>query len=191
MSPNRIDTLAKPAMLLVAGRAAGLVASFSIGIILARYFAPATFGTYKQFFLVYGTLYGLAQLGMAESLYYFVPRNAERTGRYVCNALVTLAGAGILCTAGLWFWRSEIAARLTNAELADYMVLLGLFLTFMLMSTVLEIVMVSRKRHFTAALTYALSDVGRTLLFVLRRCSSAAFAPCSSAASSSPGFGWR
>ena len=41
---------------------------------LARIFAPAAFGTYKQFFLLYGTLYGLAQLGMAESLYYFVPR---------------------------------------------------------------------------------------------------------------------
>jgi O-antigen/teichoic acid export membrane protein len=154
-------------MLLVAGRAIGLVASFSIGILLARMFSPATFGTYKQFFLVYATLYGLAQLGMAESLYYFVPRHAARTGRYVCNALVTLAGAGVLCLAGLWMARTEIAARLTNPELADYMVLLGLFLTFMLMSTVLEIVMVSRKQHFTAALTYAFSDVGRTLLFIV------------------------
>ena len=61
---------------------------------LARIFAPAAFGTYKQFFLLYGTLYGLAQLGMAESLYYFVPRNTARTPRYVCNALITLAVAG-------------------------------------------------------------------------------------------------
>jgi len=168
MSPKiRVDTLAKPAMLLVAGRAIGLVASFAIGIILARMFAPATFGTYKQFFLVYGTLYGLAQLGMAESLYYFVPRNAARTGRYVCNALIMLAGAGVACTIGLWLARTQIATRLSNPELADYMVLLGLFLTFMLMSTVLEIIMVSRKRHFLAAFTYALSDIGRTLLFII------------------------
>jgi O-antigen/teichoic acid export membrane protein len=168
MSPKiRVDTLAKPAMLLVAGRAVGLVASFAIGIILARIFAPAVFGTYKQFFLIYATLYGLAQLGMAESLYYFVPKNAERTGRYVCNALIMLGGAGLACTAALWAMRSQIAARLTNPDLAGYMVLLGLFLTFMLMSTVLEIVMVSRKRHFIAAFTYAISDIGRTLLFVI------------------------
>ncbi len=129
-------------------------------------FAPAVFGTYKQFFLLYGTLYGLAQLGMAESLYYFVPRNAARMPRYVCNALITLAAAGLACLGGLYAWRTQIAARLSNAALADYMVLAGLFLTFMLMSTVLEIVMVSRKKHVMAAVTYACSDIVRTLFFV-------------------------
>ena len=156
----------RPAALLVTGRVIGLVASFAIGIVLARIFAPASFGTYKQFFLVYGTLYGLAQLGMAESLYYFVPRSAARTGRYACNALVTLAVAGAGCLALLYAWRTQIAERLTNVGLADYMGLVGLFLTFMLMSTVLEIVMVSRKRHLMAAITYACSDIVRTLFFI-------------------------
>jgi O-antigen/teichoic acid export membrane protein len=104
---------------------------------------------------------------MAESLYYFVPRNAARTPRYVCNALITLAAAGLICLAALYVWRSQIAARLTNAALADYMVLAGLFLTFMLMSTVLEIVMVSRKKHLMAAVTYAGSDIVRTLFFIV------------------------
>jgi O-antigen/teichoic acid export membrane protein len=157
----------RPATLLVTGRVIGLVASFAIGMVLVRIFEPATFGTYKQFFLVYGTLYGLAQLGMAESLYYFVPRNAARTGRYVCNALITLAVAGVGCLALLYAWRTQIAVRLTNAGLADYMVLIGLFLTFMLMSTVLEIVMVSRKKHLMAAVTYAGSDIVRTLFFIV------------------------
>src|SRR5882762_3073530 len=92
----------RPAALLVTGRVVGLVASFAIGIVLARIFAPAAFGTYKQFFLLYGTLYGLAQLGMAESLYYFVPRNTARMPRYVCNALITLAAAGLACLGGLY-----------------------------------------------------------------------------------------
>src|SRR4029079_6465203 len=121
--------ITRPAALLVTGRVVGLVASFAIGILLARIFAPATFGTYKQFFLLYGTLFGLAQLGMAESLYYFVPRNAARTPRYVGNALLTLAAVGLLCMAGLHAWRFQIAARLSNAPLADYMMLAGLFLT--------------------------------------------------------------
>ena len=67
------------------GRSVGLVASFAIGIVLARMFDPAVFGTYKQFFLIYATLYGVAQLGMAESLYYFVPRKPEHTGRYAAQ----------------------------------------------------------------------------------------------------------
>ena len=164
---GQAQDITRPAALLVTGRVVGLVASFAIGIVLARFFAPAAFGTYKQFFLLYGTLYGLAQLGMAESLYYFVPRNAARMPRYVCNALITLAAAGLACLAGLYAWRTQIAARLSNAALADYMVLAGLFLTFMLMSTVLEIVMVSRKKHVMAAVTYACSDIVRTLFFVV------------------------
>jgi O-antigen/teichoic acid export membrane protein len=159
--------ITRPAALLVTGRVIGFVASFAIGIVLARLFAPAIFGTYKQFFLLYGTLYGLAQLGMAESLYYFVPRDTSRTPRYVCNALITLAIAGLACLAALYGWRSQIAAWLTNAALADYMVPAGLFLTFMLMSTVLEIVMVSRKKHLMAAVTYACSDIVRTLFFIV------------------------
>jgi len=159
--------ITRPAALLVTGRVIGLVASFAIGIVLARFFAPAAFGTYKQFFLLYGTLYGLAQLGMAESLYYFVPRNAARTPRYVCNALITLAAAGLVCLAALYGWRTQIAASLSNAALADYVVQAGLFLTFMLMSTVLEIVMVSRKKHLMAAVTYACSDIVRTLFFIV------------------------
>jgi len=164
---GQAQDIARPAALLVTGRVVGLVASFAIGIVLARIFAPAAFGTYKQFFLLYGTLYGLAQLGMAESLYFFVPRNASRMPRYVCNALITLAVAGLACLGGLYAWRTQIAQRLSNVALADYMVLAGLFLTFMLMSTVLEIVMVSRKKHLMAAVTYACSDIVRTLFFIL------------------------
>lgn len=161
-----MDRSSRPALMLVSGRSVGLAASFAIGIVLARLFDPAVFGVYKQFFLVYATLYGVLQFGMAESLYYFVPRNPERTGRYVFNAVVTLLGLGLLCTGALYLARPAIAGWL-NAELAGYAVPLGLFLTFMLSSTVLEIVMVSRKRHLTAAITYAVSDIARTLLFVL------------------------
>ena len=161
-----MNSTSRPAFLLVVGRSIGLAASFAIGIVLARLFEPAVFGTYKQFFLVYATLYGVLQLGMAESLYYFVPRQSEHTGPYVANAMAMLTAAGLLGTAGLYVARGPIGAWLTP-ELADYVVPLGLFLTFTLASTVLEIVMVSRHHHLTAAVTYATSDVVRTLLFVI------------------------
>ena len=161
-----MDNGSRPALLLVVGRSVGLAASFAIGIVLARLFDPAVFGTYKQFFLVYATLYGVLQLGMAESLYYFVPRQSNHTGRYVANAMAMLTGAGLLCTAALYAGREAIGGWLT-AALSDYVVPLGLFLTFALASTVLEIVMVSRRKHVTAAVTYAVSDIVRTILFVI------------------------
>lgn len=168
MNPKSlVDTSSRPALLLVGGRSIGLAASFAIGIVFARIFDPADFGTYKQFFLVYATLYGLVQIGMAESLYYFVPRTSAATGRYVCNAMLTLALAGGACLTLLYAGRMAIARWLSNTALADHVPLLGLFLVLTLVTTVFEIVMISRKRHVVAAVTYAVSDIARTLLFIL------------------------
>src|SRR5260221_3215420 len=99
MTSNRDSTLSKPAFLLVAGRTVGFVAAFAIPIMLARIFTRAEFGTYKQLFLIYSTLFGLAQIGMAESLYYFMPRRSDENGRQLVNELATLAFAGLTCAA--------------------------------------------------------------------------------------------
>ena len=74
------DGVSGAALLLVAGRTVGFAAAFAIPVVLARIFDQAAFGTYKQLFLIYATLYGLAQLGAAESLYYFVPREPAAGG---------------------------------------------------------------------------------------------------------------
>jgi O-antigen/teichoic acid export membrane protein len=161
-----MDSTSRPMLKLVVGRSIGLAASFAIGVVLARLFEPAAFGVYKQFFLVYATLYGVLQLGMAESLYYFVPRGSAHTGRYVGNAIVMLVAVGLVSTAGLYAARPIIADWLTP-ELAANALPLGVFLTCMLASTVLEIVLISERRHTMAAVTYAVSDIVRTLLFVI------------------------
>ena len=163
----RKDGTSHPALLLVAGRSAGFIASFTIPIVLARTFDPGAFGTYKQLFLIYTTLYGLAQIGAAESLYYFVPRRSGEAGRRVGNALATLALMGAVCLVVLQLSRTTIAAWLTNADLAGYLPFIGVFLAFTLVTAAFEIVMVSRNQHMKAARTYAASDLVRTVLFVL------------------------
>src|ERR1700681_4630740 len=117
----RSHVVSRPAIMLVAGRTVGFVASFAIPVVFARLFTRAEFGTYKQIFLVYATLYGLAQLGMAESLYYFVPRKPGEAGRRVCNAIVTLALIGVACVVLLQLSRDRIADWLTNPALAGYL----------------------------------------------------------------------
>jgi O-antigen/teichoic acid export membrane protein len=161
------DHITGPAFLLVAGRTAGMIATFAIGPVLVRALSGDDFGTYRQFFVLYGTLFGLAQLGMAESLYYFVPRRPEDAGRYGANAALTLTVCGLGCTALLWLTRAPIAAHFDNPDLPGHLMLLGVYLTLMLVTAVFEILMVSRKQHLSAAMTYALSDLVRTALFVL------------------------
>src|SRR5215472_7130991 len=94
----RRDVVFGPALLLVVGRTVGFAVSFAIPIVLARLFDRAEFGTYKQLFLIYATFYGLAQVGIAESLYFFIPRRPEAAGSGVVNALVTLAVAAAVCS---------------------------------------------------------------------------------------------
>ena len=164
---ERKDHITGPAFLLVAGRTAGMIATFAIAPLFARLFTVEEMGTYKTFYLLYPTLYGLAQLGMAESLYYFVPRATGNVGRYVCNAALSLLVAGLAAFALLYAFRGDIAAYFNNPAVVGIVVPLGLFLTLMLVGTVLEITMISRKQHMSAAIAYALSDIGRTALFIV------------------------
>src|SRR6266704_4389446 len=105
-----MDSTLRPAAVLMSGRLAGITVSFCIPVVLARVLDQTAFGTYKQLFLVYATLYGIAQLGMAESLFYFLPSKPARAGRYAMNSLLVLAGAGALCLTSLWAVRDPIAA---------------------------------------------------------------------------------
>jgi len=168
MTPAKTpDHITGPAFLLVVGRTAGLIATFVISPLLIRKLPLEDMASYRAFFLLYATFFGLAQLGMAESLYYFVPRSPQRAGRYGANAALTLTASGLLCLALLWTLQGWIADRLNNPDLPHYLLLLGIFLTLMLVTTVFEILMVSRKQHMNAALTYAISDVTRTAFFVV------------------------
>jgi O-antigen/teichoic acid export membrane protein len=163
----RKNAVSQPAFLLVAGRTLGFVASFLIPVVLSRLFGRAEFGTYKQLFLIYGTLYGLAQVGMAESLYYFIPRRPGEAGRHVTNAFATLLLLALGCAALLYLGRTKIAVWMSNPALARYLPLLALFLAVSLVSVVFEIVMVSRKEHMGAAAVYAGSDLLRTACLVV------------------------
>src|SRR5687768_7409079 len=162
-----VDRISRAVRVLATGRAPGVAIAFAIPLVLARTFDQAEFGTYKQLFLIYATLFGLAQVGMAESLYYFVPREPSKAGRHAANAITALALLGLVCVTALFALRSQVAAWLSNPELAPHLVALGLFLALMLISAVFEIVLISRKKPGTAAWAYALSDIARAACFVV------------------------
>lgn len=160
------EALFRPVMVLMMGRVLGFVAAFFIPVVLARAFDQNDFGTYKQLFLIHATLFGFAQLGMAESLYYFLPNASKRSGAFILNALVLMGASGLICALVLW-WQSEaIAALLNNPQLAEYLPYIGIYLIFILMGLVLEIVLTIRKNHVGASISYATSDLVRALLFV-------------------------
>jgi O-antigen/teichoic acid export membrane protein len=151
----------RPTVALVLGRSLGFVAAFAIPIVLSRTLDQAEFGTYKQLFLIYGTLFGVAQVGMAESLYYFVPRDSAGACHHIANAVATLAAAGVACLTLLMLSSGSVTDWLMNPQLSAGLLPLGVFLTLTLVTAPLEIVLVSRGRYNVAAVTYAASDLMR------------------------------
>lgn len=163
----RRHALSGPALWLVLGRGVGVLATFLVPLALVRVFDQTTFGTYRQLFLIYGTLYGVAQVGVAESLYYFVPRQPADAGRHAANAVGTLAVMGGASAALIILAAPHVAVWLRNPQLVEALWLLGAFLALMLTSAAFEIVLVARTHYKAAAWTYAASDIARAALVVL------------------------
>ena len=157
----------KPTLQLMAGRMAGFALIFFIPIVLVRVFNQTQFGTYKQIFLIYSTFFGVAQLGMAESLYYFIPSDPKNASRYIMNAVLVLLAAGLACLVILALSARWISGWMNNPELAPYLLLLGIYLLLTMASAVLEIMMIAHSRYLLAAISYGVSDALRALLFIL------------------------
>jgi O-antigen/teichoic acid export membrane protein len=151
----------------MAGRGLASMATLLIPITLVRVFDQAEFGTYKQLFLVFTTLYSVALIGLSDSLYYFIPKQPGVAGRYVANAVVGLLLAGLACLGLLAGARQEVATWMRNEALSEHLVSIGLFLLFTLAATVLEIALIARKRYSWASSAYVVSDVLRAVCFVL------------------------
>jgi O-antigen/teichoic acid export membrane protein len=162
-----MDSTFKPALLLMAGRVMAFAVTFFIPVVLVRVFDQAEFGTYKQLFLIYATLFGVAQIGMAESLFYFLPSEREKGGRYAANSIVVLTAAGLVCLGLLILGAPRIAQLLGNSALTSYIPYVGFFLLLTMASAVLEIVMTSRKRFLLTASAYALSDMMKGLFLII------------------------
>src|SRR6185369_14230638 len=113
------------------------------------------------------TLYLVAQFGMAESLYYFLPMEPTKGGRYVANSVIVLTLAGVVLLGVMQAKAPEIARWLANDELIAYIPYVGTYLLLMMISAVLEIVMTARKRFVLTATTFALTEICRGAAFMI------------------------
>jgi O-antigen/teichoic acid export membrane protein len=165
-APRRTESIFRPALALMSGRSIGFAASFLIPVVLARVLDQAAFGTYKQFFLVASTLCGVLQLGMAESLFYFLPRGPREGGRYVANAALALIVGGLAGAVAVVVGGGALSRWFGNAELGSHTAALGGYVLLVVASAALEIAMVARKRYRLAAGTYAALDVLRAIALV-------------------------
>src|SRR5436190_993982 len=117
MQPQPSDSTFKPALMLMTARALAFAVTFFVPAVLVRVFTQTEFGTYKQYMLITYTLFSFGQFGLAECLFYFLPGNPARAGRYAFNSVVMLGLMGVLFSSVLLFNAHGVAHWLNNEAL--------------------------------------------------------------------------
>lgn len=154
------------ALILIVGRVASFTLTFFIPIFLARSLAPAEYGTFKQIFLIFTTLYLILQGGMVQSLYYFIPHHPGRKASWIFQATVFVTLAGALAGVGLLLGGDRLAAWFSNLSLIPYLPALALFLVLMLSSCHLETTLIAQEEIATGSTVLFLSEMIRALFII-------------------------
>src|SRR4051812_31298166 len=136
---------------LIAARFLAAGITFAIPLVLARAMNLEEYGTYKQLFLVAGTLHCMLPLGMAQSLYFFVPRSSDPRP-YLFQTYLFMLIAAALGAAGLIAFAGPISSALSNPGLYDYRWLTGLYLVGLMGGYPLELSLTSQGKTKQSAL---------------------------------------
>ncbi len=150
---------------LVLSRATSAMLTFALPLVLVRILSPGSFGLYKQFFLLAQTLLLVGQVGLTQSLYYFLPRGGRERGSYVTHAVIALALLGAAAGVGLYL-AAPLLGRWMDPALEPLRLPLALYAGAMLAAAPLEGALTSDGRIGGAALAYLLSDAVRAGAFI-------------------------
>lgn len=166
-SQTKPKSIHSQALILIIGRVGSFTLTFFIPIFLARGLSPAEYGTFKQIFLIFTTLYLILQGGMVQSLYYFIPRDPDRKSSWIFQATFFVTVAGLFASIGLLLGADRLSVWFSNPSLVPYLPAVALFLVFMLASCHLETALISQEQVSTGSTVLFLSEMVRALFIIL------------------------
>jgi O-antigen/teichoic acid export membrane protein len=107
--------------------------------VLARVLIPASYGTFKQAWLLTGTLYLVLPMGLTPSLVYFIPREPEKKDAWRTHALLLTTGVGILAAVIMMTLGRMVADAFHNPELEALMPYVAAFTCFKLAGSTFDV----------------------------------------------------
>jgi O-antigen/teichoic acid export membrane protein len=119
-----------------------------IGIALARMLSPTDLGSYRQLFLIYGTLSGVIMLGFPQSMLYFLPKaaNDDAIKRIVSRTLSVITLLALLCALLIWFGKDFIARSFNNPALSTLLPIYSIYPLFIFVTQIYSSVMLGLKQ---------------------------------------------
>ncbi|HEY5599776.1 MAG TPA: oligosaccharide flippase family protein, partial [Candidatus Manganitrophaceae bacterium] len=158
----RSTSISKQAITLISGRGLASLFTFLIPVVLTRHLTPADYGTFKQVFLIYGTLFTVLPFGTIQSLYYFIPKDPDRIKVYLVQSLLFLQVSGLIAMLFLLTLGQKISVYFNNPALAPYLFQLGLFIFLTLSSAYFEALLISSQKINQAAILSFISEACKT-----------------------------
>src|SRR5262249_25310815 len=120
--------------------------TFAIPMVLARILLPASYGTFKQAWLLSNTLFLVLPMGVNQSLVYFVPREPGQKAAWQSHALLLTTGAGILGAILLLALGPLFSSAVQNPELAEGMLSVAAFAAFRLAGSSFDLALMAEGR---------------------------------------------
>lgn len=160
-------SISKQAMVLIMGRGLAAGFTFFIPVVLARYLSPSDYGTFKQIFLIYSSLFTVLPFGIIQSLYYFIPKEPARVRTYLVQSFLFLQGSGFVAILVLLVFRKSIAVYLNNPDLERYLFQLGIFIFLMLSSACFEALLISSQKINQASVLGFVSEASKTACMLI------------------------
>jgi O-antigen/teichoic acid export membrane protein len=142
-------------------RLTGAALTFAVPLVLARVLVPASYGTFKQGWLLSQTLQLVLPLGLTQSLYYFVPREPAARDRYVAQTLWVTMALGALSAVLILAGAPLVVARFENPELGRNLPWVAAFTAFTLAGSPLDVAWNASGRTGAAALARVATEAGR------------------------------
>jgi O-antigen/teichoic acid export membrane protein len=151
----------------MAARVAVAALTFAIPMVLARILLPASYGTFKQAWLLSNTLFLVLPMGLNQSLVYFIPREPGKRGVWESNALLLTTGMGVLAAALLLAFGPLVGSAFHNPELVGVLPAVAGFTAFRLAGSSLDLAMMSAGRIKESAAIRVASEAFYTLCLVI------------------------
>jgi O-antigen/teichoic acid export membrane protein len=152
---------------LFLGRGGSTVLCLALPLLLTRLLPQAEYGTYKALFLVATTAFFVLQVGLSQSLYYFVPRGGRNARAYFTQSLLGSTVAGGCGALLLHAAREPLARQFGNPELAAFAAPMALIAFTMVATAPLEVMLTAEGDARRAGLLIFLSDLVRIPASVL------------------------
>lgn len=137
-----------------------------IPLLLVRIFSKEDFGVYRITYLIHSTFLMLGEMGISQSLYYFLPRESGRKSVLMWQTffLTMLSGIVVLCS--LLLFRRYISGFFYSPGMGDYIPVLAWYSFFRISSSFLEISMIAERKIRLASTTYIFMQFTEALCLI-------------------------